>query len=263
MKITVFTPTFNRAYTLPKLYNSLTLQTFHDFEWLVIDDGSTDNTQALIHNYIAEKKVTTRYYKVQNGGKHRAINKGSDLAEGRIFFPVDSDDQLTPDALEKINSWFDEIDATGGKFAGVAGLKGFTNHVPVGTTFKGEKIDLLSPEQRKYGLSGDKAEAFYTSVLRANKFPEFEGENFLTEAVLWFKIAEKGYKTRYYNQIIYTCEYLPDGLSQNSFAIRLRNIHGTLFAYHYLMNLKLLPYSLRLRYFLNYCRFFVHNQLGI
>ena len=106
MKITVFTPTYNRAYIIENLYRSLQRQTVKDFEWLVIDDGSTDNTQELFDKWISEENAfPIRYYKQRNGGKCRAINRALDLAQGELFFTVDSDDYLTKDALEKVMRW--------------------------------------------------------------------------------------------------------------------------------------------------------------
>ena len=97
--ITVFTPTYNRAYMIDKLYDSLCLQTCKDFEWIVVDDGSVDNTEELIQNFIQENKIHIVYYKQKNQGKHIAINKGVELAKGELFFIVDSDDILPKDSL--------------------------------------------------------------------------------------------------------------------------------------------------------------------
>ncbi len=205
--ITVFTPTYNRAHTLPKLYRSLLEQTNKDFEWLVFDDGSTDATKELIAGFIAQNKITIRYERVPNGGKHRAINKATELAKGEYFFIVDSDDWLTPDALGKITKWFDEISHVPGKFAGVSGQKGTDISHPIGTSFVGEQADVLYFDRSRSNIKGDKAEAFYTDILRRYKFPEFEGENFITEAVVWCKIAQDGYALRYFNDIIYLCKY--------------------------------------------------------
>ena len=106
MKVTVFTPTYNRAYIISELYESLKKQDFTDFEWLVIDDGSEDHTEDLFKQWQNEyNDFPIRYYKVNNGGKHRAINKATELAKGELFFIVDSDDKLVSDALEKIVSW--------------------------------------------------------------------------------------------------------------------------------------------------------------
>ena len=109
-KITVFTPTYNRAYIIENLYQSLRKQTYTDFEWLVVDDGSADNTQELFEGWQQEDNpFPIRYVKQENGGKCRAINHGLKLARGELFFTVDSDDYLTDDALEKILRWEAEL----------------------------------------------------------------------------------------------------------------------------------------------------------
>ncbi|MBO5137511.1 MAG: glycosyltransferase family 2 protein [Spirochaetaceae bacterium] len=105
MIVTIFTPTYNRAYSLSQLYKSLCSQTSSDFEWIIVDDCSSDNTKSLVREWIEEKKISITYFlQPQNGGKHRAINKGVELAKGELFFIVDSDDFLTDDAVESIVS---------------------------------------------------------------------------------------------------------------------------------------------------------------
>lgn len=227
MKVTVFTPTFNRAYIIENLYSSLKLQTFTEFEWLVIDDGSTDHTESLFHKWIEEdNKFTIRYYKVENGGKHRAINKATDLAAGELFFVVDSDDILTATSLEEIVKWESTI-ADKNFFCGVAGIRGTNQGTIHGTTFKGEYIDGTSLERNKFNITGDKAEVFYTVILRKYKFKEFEGENFVTEATVWDRMAADGYKMRWFNETIYICDYLDDGLTANLNNIFAKNPKGT------------------------------------
>ena len=123
-KITLFTPTYNRAYVLETLYRSIQRQTFRDFEWIVVDDGSTDNTEDLVNSWMEEKNFfPIRYYKQANGGKCRAINWGLDLAEGELFFIMDSDDYLTDDAMETVVKWESTIAGKQG-YCGVAGNRG-------------------------------------------------------------------------------------------------------------------------------------------
>lgn len=100
--VTVFTPTYNRAYILNNLYQSLCRQSYGDFEWLIVDDGSTDNTEGLIASWLDESKISLCYIKQPNGGKHRAINRGIQEANGNLFFIVDSDDYLADNAIERI-----------------------------------------------------------------------------------------------------------------------------------------------------------------
>ena len=225
-KVTVFTPAYNRAYILPELYHSLRNQTCFDFEWIIVDDGSADGTEALVGAWLQQQNAfAIRYYKQKNGGKHRAINCGAEKAAGELFFIVDSDDQLTADAVESLlrvkNTLPDHE-----KFAGVAGNRGYHRGGVIGTTFDGDMLDCSAIERRKYGIDGDKAEAFFTSVLKKYPFPEYEGENFVTEAVVWDKMALDGYKLRYFNKIIYLCDYLEDGLTNQGLDLYYRNPQG-------------------------------------
>ena len=204
--ITIFTPCYNRAYVLPRLYKSLQAQASCDFEWLIIDDGSTDNTALLVKQWQTEKNdFLIRYYKVPNGGKHRAINKGVKLAHGEAFFIVDSDDALAPNVLSEIGTIFSQI-MQDSRFAGISGLKG---NIKTGKALYNSadmpQLDASMIEIRqKYHIKGDMAEVFKTSVLRKFPFPEFEGENFINEGVVWSQIAMH-YVLRYIPQVWYLC----------------------------------------------------------
>lgn len=222
-KITVFTPTFNRGYIIENLYKSLQRQSYKNFQWIVIDDGSEDDTEKLFEKWTNEDNLfDITYKKVKNGGKHRAINRAIEIAEGELFFIVDSDDYLTDYALEKVIKWEATI-KNKNEFAGVAGVKGYSINSRVGNTFKGEYIDATSLERNKNNITGDKAEVFYLDILKKYKFPEFEGEKFVTEKVVWNQIAYDGYKIRWFNEIIYICDYLEDGLTKSMSRIELEN----------------------------------------
>ncbi|MDQ0242563.1 glycosyltransferase involved in cell wall biosynthesis [Bacillus fengqiuensis] len=227
MKITVFTPTYNRAYIIEKLYRSLQKQTYTNFEWLVIDDGSTDTTKEKFKLWaIEENPFPIRYYKVENGGKHRAINKATDLAKGELFFIVDSDDHLTEDALESIVKWEESLENKE-LFCGISGNRGKDKNEFWGTTFEGDYKDATSLERNKYKITGDKAEVFYTAILKGYKFQEFEGEKFMSEATVWDRMAYDGYKIRWFNKTIYICDYLEDGLTSNMKEVFAKSPKGT------------------------------------
>lgn len=222
-KITVFTPTFNRGYIIENLYKSLQRQSYKNFQWIVIDDGSEDDTEKLFEKWTNEDNLfDITYKKVKNGGKHRAINRAIEIAEGELFFIVDSDDYLTDHALEKVIKWEETI-KNKNEFAGVAGVRGYSINSRIGNTFKGEYIDATSLERNKNNITGDKAEVFYLDILKKYKFPEFEGEKFVTEKVVWNQIAYDGYKIRWFNEIIYICDYLEDGLTKSMSRIELEN----------------------------------------
>ncbi len=225
--VTVFTPTYNRAYTLGNLYRSLKAQTSHDFEWIVIDDGSEDETEDLVRQWIQEtQEFLIIYRKVPNGGKHRAINVGVNLAKYEAFFIVDSDDCLTEDAIGFILAEFPKI-ADDDRYAGISGLRMYKNgEIIGGTPTFSDYVDTTNFERVEYSLSGDKAEVYKTSVLKRYPFPEFADEAFLTEAVVWDAIAFDGLKIRWFNRAIYITEYMPDGLSQNIYMKMKKNPFG-------------------------------------
>ncbi len=212
--ITIFTPTYNRAYILPQLYKSLQQQTTNDFEWLIVDDGSTDETEQLVQSWLGEENnFSIRYIKQLNGGKQRAVNNGVNNAHCPLFWIVDSDDYLPDNAVEIAIKWFETIKEYE-NFAGISGLRGCNTGI-LGGTFEGEYIDCTSLERYKYNITGDKSEIFYTDILKKFPFPEFKGEKFVPEALVWNRIASAEYKLRWFNEVIYITEYLPDGYTRN------------------------------------------------
>lgn len=243
--VTVFTPTYNRAELLLKLYNSLKKQTSFEFEWLIVDDGSQDTTKELVYSFIEEcKEFPIRYYFQENHGKHVAINYGVRLACGEMFFIVDSDDWLPSNAIERIYSLFEEIRGLNG-YAGVAGLKLYGNGNIVGSTFNGKSIDCTTLERAKHSISGDKAEVFYTDLLKNYPFPVFENENFLSEEIVWNRIAKDGYKFRWFNEGLYFCEYLENGLSMTSNK-EINNFNGYKLVIKELLTYKEIPFKRKL-----------------
>ena len=225
MKITVFTPTFNRAYIIKQLYHSLQLQTSTNFEWLVVDDGSSDNTAKLFSSFQQEDNpFPIRYYYQENSGKCSAINRGLELAEGELFFTVDSDDYLTPDALEKILHWEKELPKDQ-KYCGLAGNLGTTPKITTNTLFEGNSFDGTALD-RYHSVDGERAMVFYTDIHRKYLYPIFQGEKFITEAVAWNRMAADGYKMRFYNDIIWIYEYKADGLTKAGSSLFINNPQG-------------------------------------
>jgi glycosyltransferase involved in cell wall biosynthesis len=212
-KITVFTPTYNRAYMLGELYNSLKIQTFKDFEWLIIDDGSNDETDKLIYEYIEEGLININYIKKNNGGKHTAINVGVNNSKGELFFVVDSDDKLLNNSLEIINqAWEDRLDKK--DCIGIVGLNQYKNKQIIGKTFeKIMEIPFIDIYQ-KYKVEGDKAIALNTEILKKYKFPEHDDVKFVAESVMLDSISKK-YKVKCINNVLKETEYLEDGLTKN------------------------------------------------
>ena len=229
MRITVFTPTYNRAYIIDELYNSLKKQTFIDFEWLIIDDGSTDCTYEKVKNWSADNtKFPIRYYKFENSGKQKEINRALDLARGELFFTVDSDDLLTADALDKINQWEKTIPQCE-KFCGFAGSDGDMTGKAINPIFSEEYVDATF--FNRYAETGmfighDRPWVFYTDVHRQYRYPEFEGEKFIAEAVVWNRMAKDGYQIRCFNDVIYLIEHQEDGYTKKISQILIQSPKG-------------------------------------
>ena len=211
--ITIMTPTYNRAYVLPRLYDSLCQQTRQDFEWLVIDDGSTDGTAELIFDYRVKSDFSINYFHKENGGKHRAINEGVVHATGEWIIIVDSDDLLTGDALVKL---YDVMNHIGSEFVGMCFRKATLSGHMIGISGTvWSKSMVMQPIMAGHVLKGDLAYVFRTNVMRECPFPEFPGEKFVPELYIWNKIADIGKIVFYVDQVIYLCEYLPDGYTSN------------------------------------------------
>lgn len=240
--ITIFTPTYNRAYILNQLYQSLCRQSSQDFEWLIVDDGSNDQTRELVDSFIEEQKIVIRYFYQKNGGKHRAINYGVQKAQGKLFFIVDSDDFLTLDAVETIkNEWNEITDKS--LYAGLCLRKiHIKNDETFGKKFPLQKFDSNSLDLAfTLGIIGDKAIIFQTHVLEQYPFPELSGERFVPEALIWYRIAHSGLLLRCIDKGIYRCEYLPDGLSKNFRSNLKNNPRGFLLFYLETLGYKEIP----------------------
>lgn len=253
MTITVFTPTYNRAYILPQLYESLQQQTCKDFEWLIVDDGSSDNTAGIVQQWILEADFIIRYVQQENGGKHRAINRGAKEANGELFFIVDSDDKLTPNAIERILADYESI-ATNEAFAGVCGLRAFPDGSRIGGECDFGILDTNPLDLRiKHKIKGDMAEVVRTSVMRQFPFPDIQGERFCAESLIWDRISEK-YIFRYFYEKIYICEYLTDGLTASMTRIRKNSPQYAKLYYSERFKRKLPIYE-KIKAAINYWRF--------
>lgn len=212
--ITVFTPTYNRGYTLSRLYESLVGQTDKDFEWIIVNDGSTDNTEELVRNWIKEKKIKIRYFKQENQGKPTAHNRGAKEAKGNMFVCVDSDDYLLKDAIEVIKKKWNIIKDIN-TCVGIVGSRVFENGEPVGTGIpKNIKYSTLRHLYSKYKCKGDMFLVFKTEIVKKYKFPKIEGEKFIPETYLYNLIDKEG-ELYIIQEGIYIGEYLPDGYTAN------------------------------------------------
>lgn len=255
MTVTIFTSTYNRADLLPRLYYSLCQQSCKDFDWIIVDDGSTDNTNELIEEFCKENKIIIHYYKKNNGGKHTAINYGVKLAKSELFFIVDSDDYLPHDSIYNVlNIWRTMPKDSACNWGGLCGLDASKNGCIIGSGLPAEILDTSVLEIRdKYGVVGDLKEIYLTSVLKEFPFPEIPGENFCPEILIWNRIA-KQYKLRFFNKVIYIAEYQKKGISSKIVRARMLSPIATMMTYaewfEYNISLKK-----KIRVAINYWRF--------
>ncbi|MBD1896893.1 glycosyltransferase family A protein [Coleofasciculus sp. FACHB-129] len=198
---TVFTPTYNRAHTLHRVYESLQAQTYRNFEWVVIDDGSIDNTCELVEQWRQEANFTIRYFYQENSGKHIAVNRGVREAKGELFLVLDSDDACVSEALERFKEHWDLIpEDKKHRFSAVTCLCNDQNGEIVGSRFPFDPTDSDSLEIRyRYKVTGEKWGFHRTEVLRQFPFPEIVGEKTIPQGFVWGRIARE-YKTRFINE---------------------------------------------------------------
>jgi len=200
---TVFTPAYNRAATLHRVYGSLRAQTFRDFEWVIVDDGSTDHTRELVQGWQREANFPIRYHWQPNAGKHMAFNRGVEMARGELFLSIDSDDACKPYALERFHHHWQSIpDADRPRFSAVTALAEDQHGRENGSRFAQDVLDSDPRELLyRYRPTGDKWGFHRTEVLREFPFPRVEGLRYIPESIVWCAIGKR-YKTRYVNEVL-------------------------------------------------------------
>jgi len=223
--VTVLTATFNRADRLPRLYESLINQSDSFFIWMVIDDGSEDETNLLIEKWNIEGHLEIRYINQTNQGKHKAINKAMAYIDTTLVIIVDSDDLLTHDAIETIrDDWDTHINKN---IIGLMYLKSSYTDELIGDEFLID-YEVTTYEKARWDerIRGDKAEVWFSNELRKTPFPEISDEKFFSEQFAYIAMSGVG-KVLARNKIIYKCEYLSDGLSKRIRELQYRNPKGT------------------------------------
>lgn len=236
---TVFTPTYNRAHTLHRVYDSLCAQTLRDFEWIVVDDGSTDGSADLIAEWAKIADFPIRYFTQEHAGKHFAHNLAVREARGQFFMVFDSDDACVPHALERIAYHWNTIpDVDRHAFFAVNGLCCDQHGAIVGDAFPRSPFDSNLREKRYvFRVRGEKWGAVATDVLRRFPFPEIKLTHFVPEGAVWLEIA-KTYKIRYVNEVfrIYFVGDDETGATLTEEKMRRENAPGRLYYYVWLLN---------------------------
>lgn len=237
--ITVFTPTYNRAHTLHRVFHSLCGQTLRDFEWLVIDDGSTDGTEGLVAGWAQSANFALRYLRQDHAGKHIAHNWALVEARGQFITYIDSDDALIPDSLEKlIRLWNTIPERERHSFCSVGGLCCDQRGKIVGDRFPTDPFDAdLRELVYVHRIRGEKWGIGLTEIMRRYPFPEIAGTQFIPEGIVGFETA-KTFKNRWFNEVV-RVYYVDDPETGATLSKRLRlgdNAAGRRHYYIWMLN---------------------------
>ena len=223
--ITILTPTYNRKNELRKLYDSLKKQSLKSFEWLIVDDGSTDETEMEVRQWQSEGIVRLSYLKKENGGKHTALNLGISMIQTELTFIVDSDDWLPERAIEIVKYYHEKYRY----YPEICGYS-FLRFYPDGSVNEAfypedEKVDTYVNARINGRIAGDKAEVFFTKILRRYPFPVYGEERFLPEDIIWVKMSGV-YKMVHINECVYISDYLEGGLTKSGRKMKLKSPRG-------------------------------------
>lgn len=229
--VTILTPTYNRGHLLSRLHDSLLAQDCNDWTWLIVDDGSSDDTGAVVAPWVSADPDRIRYIHKENGGKHTALNVGIAAIMTPMVCIVDSDDTLLSNAVRTIVDYYERYDHLREQehLCGFSFLRVSANGVVNGGEYPKDNVIASYVDARvNVGDIGDKAEVFYTDVLRQYPFPELSGERFLPEDAVWIRMAED-YNLVHANRQIYVCDYLEGGLTKSGRAMKIHSPLGMMY----------------------------------
>lgn len=249
-KLTIFTPTYNRAYCLHKCYESLKYQTNKDFIWLIIDDGSSDHTKELVSSWRAENCIEINYYWQQNQGMHGAHNTAYELIDTELNVCIDSDDYMPNDAVEKILSFWVKYGSD--KISGIIGLDSYTDGQIIGSKLpENLKRSTLFNLYNKHNVTGDKKLVYRTELSKQYPYPIFKNEKYVGLAYKYYML-DRQYEMLLMNEVLCCVEYLPDGSSMNMLKQYRRNPKGFAFYRKELMKLPFVSQSFKYRQAIHY-----------
>ncbi|MBY0145122.1 glycosyltransferase family A protein [Neobacillus niacini] len=229
-EITILTTTYNRGYIIENLYRSLCRQNNRNFSWLIVDDGSSDNTKMLVQGFIKENKIKIKYVYQNNGGKMRAHNKGVDMIETPLFMCVDSDDYLSDNAVDIIiRNWDKALDS---KAWGMVAYKEVLGgmYLP-SNNFPEENCYSNLTKLYESGFGADTSLVIRTDVMKENPFLVFNDEKVIPEGVV-YDLLDTKYKLWVCPEILIICEYQEDGYTKNLFSIMEKNPKGFMLYYY-------------------------------
>lgn len=248
--LTVFTPTYNRAYCLHKCYESLLRQTNKDFLWLIIDDGSTDHTIDLVNNWRKDNKIEIKYIKQENKGMHGAHNTAYENIVTELNVCIDSDDYMTDDAVEKIISFWNKYGND--EVSGIVGLDINPRGEVIGSSLPTNlKKSTLFDLYYRFGVTGDKKLVYRTELTKKYPYPLFKGEKYVGLAYKYYKLDQK-FPLLLLNEALCIVNYLPDGSSMNMLKQYRINPKGFAFYRKELMQLPNAGLSFKFRQAIHY-----------
>ena len=222
--LTIFTPAYNRAHTLPRTYQSLCRQTCKDFEWLIIDDGSSDNTKELVEGWIKDNIIPIRYIYQENQGMHGAHNTAYRNIYTELNTCIDSDDYMPETAVRDIISFWKENGSN--VFAGLVGLDCTEDRMVIGGFFPEDLKETKLSDYYLYGGSGDKKLVYRTEVIKNYpEYPRFEGERYFSLGYKYLLI-DQDYKLLTLNKTLVVVEYQADGSSSSMWKQYWNNPNG-------------------------------------
>ena len=228
-RVSIFTPTYNRAHLLLNLYKSLLKQTNKNFIWIIVDDGSTDNTEEVVKRWKEEKKIDIEYYKKKNGGKNTAIDYAHSHCKTEYIACVDSDDYLTDNAVEVLYSHL-KYATEHPNCIGLVSRKMKPNGEPFNINWCKQNQFLKFPDlSKKYGYKEDTFLIFKTDLVKKFTFPKINEERFLTESILYNQF-EYDYDLYAFDDLIYIAEYMEDGYTNQGLNLFFKNPKGFLYA---------------------------------
>lgn len=226
--LSIVTPTYNRAGLLKNCYQSLLNQTDKRFEWIVVDDGSTDNTAEVVTEFKKKQSdIDVIYVRKDNGGKHTALNASHPFINGSYVLILDSDDTLVDTAVEEVLKYWEKYN-NNEEIGIVTFLKGRSVDQPNAyAEDEGVPVDIMT-YKRTCVFSGDCCEVIRTELFKKFPFPVYPGEKFMSEGVLWSRVSFS-HKCVYINKVIYLAEYLEGGLTKSGRSMRIKNPRGGMF----------------------------------
>ena len=259
MIITVFTPTFNRAALLPRVFAALLNQTVLDFEWIVIDDGSTDNTENVVLNFKESSPFEIVYRKQSNKGKVRSINEALKIARGHFFLVLDSDDWCEPHAFQRFVDVWQELGSEQSKYCSISSLKMLEDGSLVG-----EDFSRLGNNNKSYvdrfnlAIKGDKWECIVTSIHKKFLYELASNEKYMAPEYAWLKMGQF-YKTIFLNEALGIIEYQHNGITKNNILHRASNPNSA--CYFYMLGEDCaVGISMKMRMSVNLARFSLHSR---